>query len=522
MKCDEGRPDCKRFLLCAGPSLEQLLTCLTRCLDLNLECAGYRVLTISKSSFREYHPKIKHSVPALHGVRPALITATTPRQDVRHLLDYYQHQISHQLGGFMDNDFWSVTIPQLGQSEPAVTFAVAAISATFRKFQSTGASYHEVMRDTACSDGPSLEFYNIALAKTCERVAQHDGRLMATLTCMLFLCMEFLQSNKQQSKRLFDRLCQLLRLGSDREGSWAKQLDLIPNLRSMYQRIVLQSLLFAHPIPPYHYQDWKPQLCNLPTVFHSLSEARDALYQLLAVIHDFCKLARTNSEPGRKDSTAPVTGPEEQAYLLSTLGEWRKTFRQWCANNDLRGAGISQSVSLLRMYDHVTMAWLMNPWESSQSPFDNATEYFKLVVEEASSILAMAGSKSELSSTLHFEMGVMPPLYFTAIKCRCHELRHHALSLLRQAPRREGLWDREELVAIAERVIAVETAAVSSPGIPIPDADRVCDVFIEQQDKGNACGAIFSFRAKGFIDTTSQTRQSWVWDPSRGKFVLCI
>ena len=71
----------------------------------------------------------------------------------------------------MDTDFWSVTIPQLAQSEPAVTFAIAAISATFQRLRSTGASYHEVMRDTACSDGPSLEFYNIALAKTSERVA---------------------------------------------------------------------------------------------------------------------------------------------------------------------------------------------------------------------------------------------------------------------------------------------------------------------------------------------------------------
>lgn len=479
------------------------------------------MLTFSESSFREYRPKTSQ-LPRAHSLRPGLITATTPRQDVRRLLHYYQDQISHQLGGFVDTDFWSVTIPQLGQSEPAVAFAVAAISATFERIRLTGASYHEVMRDTACSDGSSLEFYNLALAKTSERVAQHNGGLMATLTCMLFLCMEFLQSNKKQSKKLFDRLCQLVRLGSGREWSRSNELDLIPNLRSMYQRIVLLSLLFAHPIPPYNYQDWTPDMCDLPTTFHSLSEARDALYQLLAVTHDFCKLARTKSEPGHEDHSSRATGPEEQAYLISQLCDWRKIFDHWCANNDLRDPGTLRSVSLLRLYDHVSMAWLMNPWESSQLPFDEATGYFQLVVEEAERILDMTVSKSELSSILHFEMGVMPPLYFTAIKCRDHELRLRALRLLRQGPRREALWDREELVAIAERVIEVEAASVSSPEIPIPDANRVCRVTMEQQDKGNNYSAIFSFKSKGLTEAASQVRQTWTWDPSRGKFVLCI
>lgn len=422
----------------------------------------------------------------------------------------------------MDTDFWSVTIPQLGQSEPAVTFAIAAISATFQRLQSTGSSYHDVMRDTACSDGPALEFYNIALAKASERVAQQDGgTLMASLTCMLFLCMEFLQSNKLQSKRLFDRLFQLVQLGSPRDSSRPGDLDLIPNLLSMYRRIVLLSLLFAHPIPPYNYQDWTLQLWELPQVFHSLSEARDALYQLLAYIHDFCKLARTHSELHHKNHRPPVTGPGEQAYLRAKLCEWREVLDRWCADNDSRDPGTLQSVSLLRLYDHVSMAWIVNPWESSQLPFDDAIEYFQLVVEEASSILALTGPKSELSSVLHFEMGVMPPLYFVAIKCRCYEMRLRALNLLRLAPRREGLWDREELIAIAEKVIEVEAAAVSSPEIPIPDASRVCDVTMEQLDRGNNYSAIFSFKPDGPTGPTSHIRHSWTWDPPRGKFIFC-
>ena len=162
----------------------------------------------------------------------------------------------------------------------------------------------------------------------------------------------------------------------------------------------------------------------------------------------------------------------------------------------------------------------MNPWESSQLPFGDEIEYSQLVVEEASRILAMSGSKSELSSILHFGMGVMPPFYFTAIMSM-PRVETSCSDSSTTGTVREGLCDREESVAIAERVIEIEAAAVSSPEILIPDASRVCNVTMEQQDTGKDFNAIFSFRSKGDRETMSYTRQSWTRNPSRGKFVLC-
>lgn len=483
------------------------------------------MIVFSESSFREYQPKASHSPPPSpppSGVlRPGLVSTTIAHPEVRRLLPYYHHQVSRHLGGFMNIDFWSVTIPQLAQQEPAVAYAIAAISATLQRIHSTAASHHDVLRDSVCADGPSLQYYNMALVKTNERVAQDGGRLIATLTCLLFLCMEFLQSNKRQSKRLFDRLCQLLHPCKDQAWSRSTDLHLVPNIRSMYRRIVLQSLLFVHPIPPHYYQDWTLQPFHLPKAFHSLSEARDTLYKLLVVMHDFCKLARTTPEPFDHTRRTSVTGPEEQAYLVSKLGQWRKLFSDWNAKNHPSCPESSQSVSLLRLYDHISMAWLINPWETSQLPFDAAKGYFQLAVEEASSILATPVPEAKLCSSFHFEMGVLPPLYFTAIKCRHQELRLRALSLLRQAPRREGLWDREELVAVAERVMEIENTGVSSPGVLVPDEHRVCHVTMKQEDKGDTLSAIFSFKSHGLTENTSQVPQSWTWNTTRGKFILC-
>ena len=56
-----------------------------------------------------------------------------------------------------------------------------------------------------------------------------------------------------------------------------------------------------------------------------------------------------------------------------------------------------------------------------------------------------------------FEMGAMPAVYFTALKCRCPVTRRGAIRVLEMMrPRREGLWDARQLAVIAKRVVGLE------------------------------------------------------------------
>jgi hypothetical protein len=54
-----------------------------------------------------------------------------------------------------------------------------------------------------------------------------------------------------------------------------------------------------------------------------------------------------------------------------------------------------------------------------------------------------------------FEMGVIPPLYFVAAKCRDPTIRRRALSLLKKAPRRESSWSALP-TRVVEKTIALE------------------------------------------------------------------
>ena len=69
------------------------------------------------------------------------------------------------------------------------------------------------------------------------------------------------------------------------------------------------------------------------------------------------------------------------------------------------------------------------------------------------------GSNNSWTDIFTFEMGMIAPIYYTALKCRCPKIREEALDLLSHVrPRREGLWDALLLRRVAQRAITIETS----------------------------------------------------------------
>ncbi len=54
------------------------------------------------------------------------------------------------------------------------------------------------------------------------------------------------------------------------------------------------------------------------------------------------------------------------------------------------------------------------------------------------------------------EVGWIPPLYYTAIKCRNHRIRLQAVKLLKALPHKEGMWDSMTAASISEAVVKIE------------------------------------------------------------------
>jgi hypothetical protein len=72
------------------------------------------------------------------------------------------------------------------------------------------------------------------------------------------------------------------------------------------------------------------------------------------------------------------------------------------------------------------------------------------------------------AASFAFEQGILPPVYFIAMKCRERVLRRRAVQLLKNAsPRRVGMWNTELLAACAERIIEIEEDGIQ----PLPEAE---------------------------------------------------
>jgi hypothetical protein len=72
-----------------------------------------------------------------------------------------------------------------------------------------------------------------------------------------------------------------------------------------------------------------------------------------------------------------------------------------------------------------------------------------------------------------FDLGVIPSLYFTAIKCRDGPTRREALRLLRRYPRRESILDSVVVAAVSAWVVSLEGQLEEGADGTVPEEKRV-------------------------------------------------
>lgn len=80
-----------------------------------------------------------------------------------------------------------------------------------------------------------------------------------------------------------------------------------------------------------------------------------------------------------------------------------------------------------------------------------------------------------LKSSFTADLGIVPPLFLVATKCREPTLRRQAISLLRSSARREGMWDSELVARIGHWIMDIEESSFPKDligQIPIVPEDR--------------------------------------------------
>jgi hypothetical protein len=121
---------------------------------------------------------------------------------------------------------------------------------------------------------------------------------------------------------------------------------------------------------------------------------------------------------------------------------------------------------------------------------------------------------------LSFDMGIIEALFWTAIKCRCHSIRHRAIDMLGKITWQEGVWNAEMMVAMAEKFVEMEEErmrgvdggrGMSEDGSRVPEWLRLHDHGWEMNLKGRKTEIRAGRRENGVDGEWTWLREEVVW-----------
>ncbi|KAG4439885.1 hypothetical protein IFR05_004609, partial [Cadophora sp. M221] len=181
---------------------------------------------------------------------------------------------------------------------------------------------------------------------------------------------------------------------------------------------------------------------------------------------------------------------DEQTSLNNELAAWTSTFKPLLTFSLAMGWQEAISALTLTISTIASQISLRAAFFTNEVSFDVFLPEFRQIVDQASILLetqrahnpaasrsqsttssgSRSGSGSPPSSHHHhnsetpkgpmmrfaFDIGVIPPLYLVMIKCRDRRLRRQAMHLLKEYPRREGVWDTVATVHLGRWVIGLE------------------------------------------------------------------
>jgi hypothetical protein len=156
----------------------------------------------------------------------------------------------------------------------------------------------------------------------------------------------------------------------------------------------------------------------------------------------------------------------EQVKLQFRLDQWREQLEELLRKPTATGKPPNEeAINILLIQYKVVFIWLAVCTSEEETAVDRYNAEFGELVEYANRIIELRSAETR-PDPLSFEMQLIGPLYYTAVKCRVSSLRRRALQLLQLAPRREGLWNAHHAFKTAQRVIELEEAFCNEHELP--------------------------------------------------------
>lgn len=452
VKCDEAKPFC------------------IRCTKTGRRCDGY--LDAKSMAQRRRRSGVVHNNTISETQTPVTLFYEWASSDEKRSFHFFQHVTAPCLSADFDGAFWRVLVLQICQTEPAVKHAVLAVSSLHESMvRGTFAPYV----DTGDRQSFALWQYNKAITCLLDQMREADAKpLVPLLTCVLFVCIEFMQGKDRESLIHLDQGRQILSQLGRKVTMRNPEVDVIKqHLVPMYTRLSLTLQMFGGdsvPIPPQ-----LKLITDVPMMFESIDDVRYALYDFMEECLRFTKKFKFRNE--EEDNMREFE--EEQEYLLRKLSRFNVAFSLFQSTHGKYSA--PGCMALIEIHLKTAFIWVSTALSVGQETvFDDHVTTFSAIIPlatafmdaissppretpnsrpgpSATSAIAAASDTRRFSAMFTFETHIIAPLYFVATKCRHPIIRRSALELLRRTPgRRENLWRADTMATLAEHTIKLE------------------------------------------------------------------
>lgn len=453
MKCDEEKPFCRR------------------CQSTGRTCDGYSTAKIPRY-------QVTTQKPTSTFVLPRTIFPKCPGSyQERRCFSYFHNRTATMLAGYFDSKFWEQLILQISVAEPAIRHGIVALG-----------SLHEARSDINETDIEhnlpdaalhfSLQQYNKSIAYLNNHMSVESGQSVEVvlMCCMLFISFESLQGNHDSSRRHLVSGAKILsqwQSSNHRKPSTMVEKHLLP----MFTRLNVQiKALIDASLFDLHIESLDYDLA--PKSFSDLQEASNFFYILMDRLFDLIRIDENHISTWSSLSTTFVdniivsdqsmssewtptqlaTAQEETQKLKSLFCQWLSRFDAFLSQSTVKMDNRELSAAILLRL-HYTSSWLLliTCGYRLESVFDQYRSQFEQIVSLSTSLITVANAEGLRSRSFNIwlDMGVIPPLYYAATRCRDPLIRRRAIQLLRR-PRTEGAWDAGAAALVAERLCTLE------------------------------------------------------------------
>ncbi|RAK97059.1 Zn(II)2Cys6 transcription factor [Aspergillus ibericus CBS 121593] len=397
--------------------------------------------------------------------------------DERRCFRFFGHHTVSMMVGYAESEVWQQLVLQMSQSEPAICHAVVALSAIHQEYEGKGMTVKPDHR----AHRFALEQYGRAMSRLCSRIQSNDPQVreITLMCCIIFVVLELLEG---EYKNAFAHLRQGLGILDAHSGHTSA------TERSLAQAFLHLNVLRSH----YGHSDVSitihpPQGSVAEVVYErvkirSLSEAKERMLVLMNNIFHFQSRCYVLF---RGDLATDIFSlSAQQGRLQCQLDDYRADLEAFVSIHSTRHAWTLReirSVDLIQLHLETLVSLLGGSLDTTEMGFDRYLPEFKRMNEFCERIISSFRREYKETSRLPsmiMDMGFLPALFWSCVKCRDPETRRHAEQLLQVWPHREGIYDSHLVSLICEAIIAIESEGQDEAGF-IPQSARVQTQIVE-------------------------------------------